>query len=41
LGQVLVLIFSTKAVALEVDAVGVVDDTIQDGIGDCGLADHV
>lgn len=41
LGQVLVLIFSPQAVALEVDAVSVVDDPVQDCIGDCGLADHV
>ncbi len=31
----------SQTVALETDAVGVVDDTIQNGICDRGLADHV
>lgn len=40
-GQVHVLIFSSHTVSLEVDAVGVVYDPVENGVGDCGLADHV
>ena len=41
MGQCGLWAFSAHAVSFQLDAVGVVDDAVEDGIGDGGFADHL